>query len=233
MSRSLILTTAGLFLMSGCVGFGLSGCGAVNNVINSQIRPVNNVFGFDGQTIDTVIGGTRAAVSGSGILEVVVADGSVPAADRVRFVNFTQSLQTTVTVTVPPGVALPAQFSVSDVSLTVALRDAAPRSVSVARSISGPVTFVRVGATNQYQTTTSLIFSGLEIRNDFGTFRDIYTAAPTPNIASIRIALDTDSNFLPLGSVIRFTLTNGSRDSVFRQRLRFCIRVPVLQDLSA
>lgn len=183
--------------------FLLAGCGAVNSAINARIQPAANLLGLDNQTVDVIIGNPS-----TGVREIGFSDRSLPEAGRLRFVRFDQSFQNTVTVSVPSGTALPAQFSLSSVTLTLAVRDEAPRQISVSRTRSDVVTFVRVGDTNQYQTSETLVFSGLEIRNDFGTFRDIFMNPPAPNNAGITLGLETAS--LPSGAVVRFTLINGS-----------------------
>ncbi|MES2465164.1 MAG: hypothetical protein V4671_31745 [Armatimonadota bacterium] len=187
----------------------LSGCGAINSAINARIQPAVNPFGLDFQTVDVAVGGAGSGLSGSGERAVAFADQSVSEAGRLRFVRFSQGLRSTIMVTAPQGAPLPAQFSVSSMTLTVTFRDDAPRSVSADRTRTGPITFVRVGETNEYQTTDSLDFSDLEIRSNFGTFRDIYTMSPSPNDSRITISLQSDGSPLPAGSTLRFTLVGS------------------------
>jgi hypothetical protein len=206
------------FSSSTCIGtasfaaaaFLLAGCGAINDAVNARIQPAVNLVGLDNQAVDVTIGGTGGILTGSGTREVSFEDRTLPEAGRLRFVRFNQSLQNSVTVTSPGGAPLPPQFSVSNLSLTLALRDDAPRRVSADAVKSGPITFVRLGETSEYRTSDNLAFSGLEIRSSFGTFRDIYTTAPGPNVSSVTLGLETAAGSLPAGARLRFTLTDGS-----------------------
>ncbi len=188
----------------------LSGCGAINNAINARIQPAVNPVGLDNQAVDVVLSGGGGVVTGSGEREVTFEDRTLSEAGRLRFVRFNQSFQNSVAVNAPAGTALPAEFSLSKLTLVLAFRDGAPRAVSVEKTIDGPVTFVRAGETNEYRTNGSLVFSDLEIRTNFGTLRDIFTDAPTPNAAGITVRLESSSAPLPAGTVVRFTSTGST-----------------------
>ena len=187
----------------------LSGCGAANSVINNNIPEIDNLLNLNGQTTNATVGSSRAAVSGSGTKEVQFADRSLSQADKLHFAKFTQNLGPTVSVSVPDGAALPAAFALSNITVTLSARDDAPRSVSVSNTVSGPINFVRVGTTNEYQASDKIGFSSFEIKDNFGTFRDIVTTAPSPNFASAKVAFDTDTDALPVGSVITFQMVDG------------------------
>jgi len=190
-----------------------TGCSAATNAVLSSVPlpPINNLLNLDGEITAASVNGTRAATSGSGTKEREFGDRTLPEVNRLRFVRFNQSLERSVTVAVPSGAALPATFSLSNVALTLAVRDNAPRNVSVTGNVGGPITFARVGETNQYQATTRVAFSNLELKDgNFGTIRDIITSGPSPNFVTGRIAFDTDTDQLPLGSVLTFTFVDGT-----------------------
>lgn len=188
-----------------------AGCGAATNAINSSIPPVTNLLNLDGQTVSATVNGSRAAISGNGAAQVEFGDRSLPQADRLNFVRFGQGLERTVTVAVPDGVSLPGSFALSNIALSFSVSDAAPRNVSASGTVAGPITFVRVGTTNQYQAATGdITFSDIQIGGgNFDTFLNIVTSAPTPNSASGRVSFDTDTDQLPAGTVLTFTFVNG------------------------
>lgn len=187
----------------------LTGCGAAKNAINNSIPDISNLLDLNGQPTDATVGSSRAAISGSGTKEVQFNDRSLSQSDKLKFVKFTQNLSPTVAVTVPNGAALPAQFVLSNITLTLTVRDDAPRTVSVSNTVSGPITFVRQNGTNTYQGSTSIGFADFEIKNSFGTFRDIVISAPSPNFAAAKVAFDTDTNDLPAGTVLTFQTIDG------------------------
>lgn len=188
----------------------LSGCGAANNAINNNIPAVDNLLSLNGQSTDATVGAGRAVVSGSGTKEVPFNDRSLSQGSKLKFVKFDQNLASTVTLAVPPGAALPAQFTLSNITLTLTARDDAPRSVSVSNSVSGPITFVQVaGSPNQYQASATIGFSTFEIKDNFPTFYSIVTSAPSPNFASGKVSFDADDTQLPVGSVLTFQMIDG------------------------
>jgi hypothetical protein len=187
----------------------LGGCGAVTNAVNSAIPEIDNVLALDGVAIDSTVGGlTRAPIVGGFDQVVEFADRELPQKDRLRFVRIRQSLDKQVQVSVPTGATLPAAFTVRNVTLRVSLTDGA-RSVSGEATIAGPLTYTRTGVSSTYVTEGDVTPEISFTSENFATFREIVTTAPTPNTATARLRFDAEDTELPAGSRVRVTLVDG------------------------
>ncbi|WP_309714553.1 hypothetical protein [Armatimonas sp.] len=198
------------FALLGTACVALSGCGAVNNVINSVIPEVDNLVKLNGTTVDATVGSGRAVISGNVSKSAEFGDTELPQVSQLRTMRLRQSLDTAIQVTMPSGKSLPASFSLSNIALRIRLSDSDARASEASATFAGPVTYTRDGTTSTYRTTTPVEVGNITFSNTaFSTARDIITTAPSPNSANGRLSFDTDDTQLPNGTVLRFTFVEG------------------------
>jgi hypothetical protein len=200
-----------VFPVLGLMSLGLSGCGAVNNAINSVIPEIDNLVRLDDTTVDAVVGSGRAVISGNVSHSVTFDDRTLPEQARIRRLRLRQSIDQDIQVTVPSGKNLPASFTLSNIVLTVRVTETgSTRSAESSASYSGSVTFTRQAATAVYRSTGGFEVSNVTFDNSgFSTLREIITTAPSPNTAAARLSFDTDDTQLPSGSTLRFKFVQG------------------------
>ena len=66
------------FSMLGVACVALSGCGAVNNAINSAIPEIDNLAQLNGANVDATVGSGRAVISGNVSRSVTFPDRDLP-----------------------------------------------------------------------------------------------------------------------------------------------------------
>lgn len=188
----------------------LTGCGAVSSAINSVIPEIDNLIKLDGTSVEAIVGNGRAVISGNISKSATFADTSLPQADKLKTMKLRQSLNQDVTVKMPGSAALPASFSLSNITLAITLSDTA-NNVSASATLPGPVTFTRQGTTSTYRANiaaveiTNITFSAAA----FTTARTIITSAPSPNTALGKLSFDADDTQLPSGTKLTFTFSGG------------------------
>ena len=190
----------------------LTGCGAAKSVVNSNIPAIDDPLHLNGASIVAPVTGNRAPISGSISVTVTFPDRAKFAQQgELTFVKLEQAFEDTAQVAVPPGVALPGSFSLSNITLGLSVSDGnGSRTAGVQGNYSGPVTYTRTGQTDQYVASKPVGYSELKLDGDgFRAFRDILTSEPTPNTATAHLSFDTDDTALPKGSVITLKLKNG------------------------
>lgn len=199
------------FSVLGIACVALSGCGAVNNAINSVIPEIDNLAQLNGSSVDATVGSGRAVISGNVSRSVTFPDRELPQVTQLRQMRLRQSLDQAVQVNMPSGKSFPASFTLSNIALLIRLSDGeGARVAEASATYAGPVTFTREGTSNVYRTTATVEVSNITFSNTgFSTARDIITTTPSPNTASGRLSFDADDTQLPNGSVLKFTFVNG------------------------
>ena len=201
------------FLTIGLACITLSGCGAVNDAINSAIPEIDNLANLNGTKAQAACGSGRALISGNISKSASFADRALEQVDKLKKMRCRQSLDTDIQVAMPAEKAFPASFTLSNITLQITLSDgtgSTARTTSASATFAGPVTYTRVGTTDIYRTTATVEVSNITFSDiNFNTARSIITTAPTPNTAQGRLSFDADDTQLPNGTKLTFTFING------------------------
>lgn len=199
------------FSMLGVACVALSGCGAVNNAINSAIPEIDNLAQLNGSNVNATVGSGRAVISGNVSRSVTFPDRDLPQVSQLKTLRLRQSLDQAIQVDMPSGASYPAAFTLSNITLQIRLSDGdGSRFTESSATYAGPVTFTRDGTTNIYRTTATVEVSNITFSGSgFSSARDIITTAPSSNSASGRLSFDADDTQLPNGTVLKFTFANG------------------------
>jgi hypothetical protein len=201
------------------------GCGGVTNAINSAIPPISNPGGLQGREVSVTVGG-RAAIAASTQLTVPFPDiPSISHQSQLTFAQLQQSLQSTISIAVPSGVAMPSQVTLQQIGLNVDFYEAASATSAPSREIAFPLlagpnvsaVFTRVGTTSQYSLTSAsgLTFGPAQVSgSDAKSLIQLLTSpdvngSPT-NYVHAALTLSADDSQLPSGSTITFTFADGS-----------------------
>lgn len=191
----------------------LSGCGAVSSAVNSTIPEINNIASLDNTEVDAVIGSGRAVISSNFERSVTFADRELPQRSKLRRLKLRQSIDPAVSVTLPNRAIMPESFQLSNIALSVTLTDGTGttlRTASASSSVTGPITFTRVGTSIVYRASGPVEVSNITFEaTNFSTARDIITTTPTPNTVDAKLSFDADDTQLPRGTILRFKFING------------------------
>lgn len=192
----------------------LMGCGAAKSIINSNLPAVNDMLKLDGQTLVTTMGDGRAVISGNKTVTVTVPNRSISQADQLAALTFAQSLEHQVTVSVPAGATMPTSFPISNVALSLQIREGSGSSaqlVELLATVAGPITFTRTSPTsNLYEATSPVEFSHNATGTTLFQVLGIITGGADPNTVVARLSVDSDDTKLPSGSTLTFRFYNGS-----------------------
>ena len=191
----------------------LVGCSAAKSLINGNIPAISNLLKLDGQTLACTMGSGRAVISGHKSVTVSFANQSIDQASQLGKIAFAQSVNASVTVSVPSGATMPTNFPLSNVTLSIVVREGSGSgaiSVPLTATVAGPVTFTRTGTTNVYTASGPLVFSTDATGTSLTQVVAIITGGIDPNSVDANLSVDSDDTKLPSGSVITFTLSDGS-----------------------